>query len=223
MARIVSKRLGAAGGHSMTADLVEMVGVVPKRFVAAIREVDARDPIVCVAGNGHGLAIFALHGMEVIVVRVGVVDCWPLVLTGRVALGEWKLGLSDVPRDPISGVIGSVTFAIYHVVDVFGRRVVMQLGAMAHEIRRPINLAGTAVNESTRRAVCARFHALPRGVWGLPDSQCGNDCAAAFMAQSSVPISLAKDLTVNRPSSIGVVRVIWSAGFILVGNSFHRP
>ena len=45
VAGVVSERLRAAGGHPMTADLVEMAAVVGKRLVAAIGIIDPRDEI----------------------------------------------------------------------------------------------------------------------------------------------------------------------------------
>ena len=80
MAGVISERFGAAGGHPMTADLVEMAGVVGKRLVAAIGIIDPRNPVVRVAGERGGMMAFILDGVKIIVVGVGVIDCGPLVL-----------------------------------------------------------------------------------------------------------------------------------------------
>ncbi len=114
MTRVVRPALSAAGGHAMTADLIEMASVVAKCFVAVIGIIDPGHAVIPVPGERVGMITFILDSVKIIAVGVGVVDSWPLVLTGRVALGEWKLDLSDVARHRIAGVMVRLPLRLRH-------------------------------------------------------------------------------------------------------------
>src|SRR6516164_8745006 len=120
MARIVGERLGAAGDRAMAARLVEMISVIGKCFVSAIRIINARHPIEGrVTCKPSLIARFIRGGAKPIGVpivwikaarptAVDIIDGGPLILARCVDLREWELNLSDVPRDRIGGIISPV-------------------------------------------------------------------------------------------------------------------
>ena len=99
MCCIVRESLRASGGNPVSAKLVKVSCVVAKCLVAAVRVISPGDPVIArIARDGCSLTVFALNRVEIIVVRICVVDGRAgTSLTRRISWRERKLDLSEVP------------------------------------------------------------------------------------------------------------------------------
>src|SRR5262245_42775207 len=145
---VIGKCFGAAGFHSMTAELIEWSRLVGKRLVSPVWEIYACYPIVIWVTRDRGqIAGLILSGMQKVIVCVCVIDCRSSVpLSLGIARRQRKSDLGYISGDRITGVVGNMVVAIGNGVDPVIAVVALR-GSMVHKVLCPSKVPSAVISE----------------------------------------------------------------------------